>query len=290
MSFTCFGEILWDVFPDRRHLGGAPLNVAYYLNQLGNNTQLISAVGLDELGDEALKIIDASGLPTTSITRVADKETGQVIVSLDERGSAEYKFKPDAAWDYIDLPTTSLQQTVDHTLVFGSLAGRSKHNLNTLDTLIEHAQCRVFDLNLRPPFDDLNLIVELMQKAEIVKMNDDELALLCQHLHIDVTDLAAQLSAVLQCCAASSICVTQGSKGAVLIHNGKFYSHQGYPSQVIDTVGAGDAFLAGLISELAKSNHAERALSVACAIGSLVAAQAGAQSPINQHSMSKLIG
>jgi fructokinase len=120
-----------------------------------------------------------------------------------------------------------------------------------------------------------------MQKAELVKVNDDELALMCKHLGISASGLQEQLFAVLDSCRASSICVTRGAEGAALIHQNEFYSHPGYSSQVVDTVGAGDAFLAGLISELVNTNLPEAALSVACAIGSQVSAQAGAQSPIS---------
>ena len=289
MTFTCFGEILWDVFPDRRYLGGAPLNVAYYLNQLGHNSQLISAVGDDELGEEALNIISKSGLATDSITRIADKETGQVLVSLDESGCAKYEFRADAAWDYISLPVEQINYSEDHTLVFGSLACRGTPNQQTLDELINHYRFRVFDLNLRPPFDDLSLTYQLMQKAELIKMNDKELVLLCHHLGVTTPDLAGQLTAVLENCNAKSICVTRGAQGAVLNYQNKLYSHPAYPTSIKDTVGAGDAFLAGLISELAKSGDPNYALSVACAIGSLVAGQAGAQSPVSGQTLDQIV-
>ncbi|NND83124.1 MAG: carbohydrate kinase [Gammaproteobacteria bacterium] len=289
MAFTCFGEILWDIFPDRRHLGGAPLNVAYYLNQLGNDSLLISAIGEDKLGFEALEAISAAGIATDSIIRIPNKETGQVLVSLDQAGCASYEFKADAAWDYIEPPIGEIKPGENHTLVFGSLAGRSAHNLQTLNTLLSGYKHRVFDLNLRPPFDDLDLCLRLMRAAELVKVNDDELALLCEHLAISETDLPGQLRAVLDHCQSDSICVTRGSDGAALLHHNEFYSHAGYPVEVVDTVGAGDAFLAGLISELASSGDAARALTVACAVGSIVAGQAGAQSPISVQRIDELI-
>ena len=290
MTFTCFGEILWDIFPDRRHLGGAPLNVAYYLNQLGNDSLLISAVGEDKLGSEALEAISDSCIAIDSIIRIPNKETGQVLVSLDQAGCASYEFKADAAWDYIEPPTVEINPGERHTLVFGSLAGRSAHNLQTLDTLLSSYKNRVFDLNLRPPFDDLDLCLRLMREADLVKVNDDELSLLCEHLGIGETDLPGQLRAVLDRCEADSICVTRGSEGAAVLHHNEFYSHAGYPVKVADTVGSGDAFLAGLISELANSGDAERALTVACAVGSIVAGQAGAQSPISSQQLNELIG
>ena len=150
-KIACYGEILWDVFPDLKRLGGAPLNVALRLHSFGAEVTMISAVGKDALGDEALTAIEATNLDTSFIQKVANP-TGQVTVTLDVKGSASYDIEAGAAWDEIKATDDALKAVKEaDALVIGSLAFRESHNLQAIESLIEIASYTIFDLNLRAP-------------------------------------------------------------------------------------------------------------------------------------------
>lgn len=275
-TIACFGEILWDVFPDQKRLGGAPLNVALRLNAFGAEVAMISAIGKDALGDEALVEIDSFKLDTKHIQRNS-KPTGQVTVTLDKKGSASYTITENVAWDTIALTkeNTAAVEKAD-ALVIGSLAFRESGNLTTLETFISVSSFVVFDLNLRAPFYDLDGVVGIMEVANMIKLNDEELELVVLALGIEGDTLAEELKLLSAMTETPTICVTLGAEGAMLFHKGGIHEQVGFPSKVMDTVGAGDSFLATLIYGLLTNETPEDALEVACAVGSIVASKAGA--------------
>ena len=169
-DFYAFGEILWDCLPSGRHVGGAPFNVSAHLAQLGVSVSLISAVGRDSLGDEILQVARDKNVNVDFVTRVRiGLPTGTVIATLDEKGNATYELVQPAAWDEIRVTAKALDAVSKaRALTFGSLAGRSPYNLEQLDRLLAvKGPLKFFDVNLRPPFVDPALVIDLAKRADV---------------------------------------------------------------------------------------------------------------------------
>lgn len=279
----CFGEILWDFLPAGLFAGGAPFNVAYHLKQLGADARLVSAVGRDLLGDELLRRLRNWNLDTELVTRHSGLPTGYVRAELDASGSAHYDITASVAWDQIFMNEDVTRAAQDaQALVFGSLAQRSPFNRTVLNRLFavlpERDQAwRVFDVNLRAPHDDLELVRALAPRATLLKVNAEEAARLCGELHEapgHEERLARDLAGTTGC---PMICVTAGERGAGLLREGTWHWEPPQPVEVADTVGAGDSFLAALLIHLlgGKLSDAE-CLARACRTGEWVASQRGA--------------
>lgn len=290
LKTICFGEILWDKFPDGKALGGAPLNVALRLLSLGADSSIISRLGNDALAEETKKELDSYGINQSLIQTDNTLKTGIVDVKLDDSGSASYIIKKPVAWDEIALTEENKQQVATCDLfIFGSLACRSETSCNTLHELIDHAGTTVFDVNLRAPHYELDQVIELLTMAEVIKMNDDELKEICSYLKYDMNNLKDGLIFLSDFAGANTLCVTRGSEGAILLHNDNIYSCDGYPAKVIDTVGAGDSFLAGLLFQLFVNNNPQQALHFGCALGALVTGKKGANAIIPQEAIIEMI-
>lgn len=275
----CFGEILWDLLPEGQFPGGAPFNVAYHLHGQGLQPHLISAVGNDAHGRDLLARLGHWGVKTTGIGRVAKRPTGVVRALLGVSGNASYYIAPDVAWDYIKINGASIRAARKaRALVFGSLAQRSVSNRRALEQLLAllppEAE-RIFDVNLRPPHDDLALVRKLATQATLLKLNVDEAARLLQH-DGDEERLAHALAAATGCRA---ICLTAGARGAGFLTKGKWRWEPGRPVAVADTVGAGDAFLAGFLAGHLCGRPTKECLARACRLGEWVASQPGATPP-----------
>ncbi|MGE5943508.1 MAG: carbohydrate kinase family protein [Flavobacteriales bacterium] len=276
-KITCFGEVLWDIFPNHQKIGGAPLNVALRLHSFGNDVTMISCVGNDELGKKLLKYIEENGLNTEFIQLTNSFETGKVQVTVNDKGSASYTINFPSAWDHILLDTKSIDIVKSSdAFVFGSLVTRNDVSKNTLLELLNHANYKIFDLNLRPPHYTKEILIELMNKADFIKFNDDELYEASGYLGSKYRSLEQNIRFVSKKTNTNHICVTKGSHGAVLLYNDTFYYNSGYLIKVIDTVGAGDSFLASLIHGLLNNGNPQEAIDYACAVGALVAQHEGA--------------
>ncbi len=278
---ACFGEILWDCLPRGIFLGGAPLNVAYHLSRLGLAPLLVSAVGRDFLGDEALRRLAGWGLDTSRVARVRPA-TGTVRATLDADGVARYVFDPAPAWDHLPAPPApSARRAAPAAVVFGTLALREPANRRGLKTLLDAwpDALRVVDLNLRPPFARAAAISWALKRAHLLKLNDEELATLTRPRRVPATPggLAAAARHLARLHGIARICVTAGPRGAGLLWDGAWHWADARPVEVRDTVGAGDAFLAALLAALlARNEPPELALSAACRLGEYVATQDGA--------------
>jgi fructokinase len=278
---ACFGEILWDVLPDERFLGGAPLNVAIRLQSLGADTTIISAVGTDALGIQALEAIKRRNLATLGISKLKDYRTGTVKVSL-EKGIANYKIAQNVAWDHISINANILDRvSASDALVFGSLALREEATRGSLEKLIIRARYVVFDLNLRPPFYQLEELDHWVRQSDFLKFNEEELAVICAYYQVKAEGIEDKILDIAKISNAQTICVTLGAKGAVLYHDQQFHQHPGYPSKVADTIGAGDSFLACLLYELLTGNNPVKALDRACGMGAIVASKNGANCQVS---------
>lgn len=273
----CFGEVLWDALPGGLYLGGAPFNVAVHLHQLGEQTVFASRVGRDHLGEEIVRRMEHRGMRTDLVQIDSMLPTGFVRVALAPTVGPSYTILHPSAWDAVEL-TGTLHDVARNAraIVFGSLAQRDERTRSTLHGLVSDSQAnRVFDVNLRPPYDSREIVEASLRDATIVKLNAEELRQIGDWFRFPSGERVALRSLVDEF-GCETVCVTRGDRGASLLHNGEIVDHAGYRVDVADAVGAGDAFLAGLLSRLYSGASPMEALDFANALGAYVATQSGA--------------
>lgn len=272
----CFGEVLWDSFGANKKAGGAPMNVAMHLLQQQISVEMITRIGEDDLGDELLDYLESQNFPTQLLQRDPNLPTCLVTVELDEQHQAKYTIPQPVSWDNIQLEKIGVKEVFPFKMiVYGSLACRTPTSLNTLLQLLKNKAFKVFDVNLRPPHYTLNVIETLAQNADVVKMNEEELLLLSpqNEQHVSLKD---KMKAFSRRYHVKTVCVTLGGNGCIVLHHNQFYQHPGFKVDVVDTVGAGDSFLATFIAGLLNQLPMEEILINASAIGAFVAGSAGA--------------
>lgn len=285
----CFGEVLWDLLPTGKIAGGAPMNVAYHANNLGLSTTMVSRVGADALGKELLAFLNSKGVSTQCIQTDPVFPTGTVNVTLSAQGTPSYEIVKPVAWDHIaqkeDLHDMAMEADA---LVFGSLACRSERSRETLLGLLELATLRVFDVNLRQPFYNRALLEALLLKADIVKLNDEELSILVAWNGIGGEE-AHQMHFLKETFQIEMLVLTKGDKGAACLDATGYHTHPGFPVTVKDTIGSGDAFLAAFLSKLLAGADSPECLAYACALGALVATKQGGTPAIDPSEIEVLI-
>ncbi len=296
-NITCFGEVLWDKFPEHKKIGGAPLNVAVRLKSLGSQVAMISRIGDDTDGQKILAFIKKNGIQTDGIQ--VDKEllTGSVEVTLDATGSATYEILFPSAWDQIALsPAAQKIVAASEAFVFGSLIARNETSKKTLYALLKIARYKIFDVNLRAPHYNKEILVHLMKEADFIKFNDEEIFEISETVPAGrqvLTTKPPSLEEAIQLIAhqtnTKTICVTKGGDGAILFMDGNFYHNAGYKVKVADTVGAGDSFLASLINKLLNQENPQAAINYACAMGALVASRKGANPVISEEEIAEMM-
>ena len=290
-SIICFGEVLWDVLPAGKKLGGAPLNVSLRAQSFGNKAAMISSIGKDRIGEELAEMMKTHGGSLAHIQVNGEYATSEVLVELDKQGSASYEIRMPCAWDNISLLERDMEAVkTSDAFIYGSLVARSNVSRETLFALLDHAGYKVFDVNLRPPHYTPERIISLMKPADFVKFNDDELYEICSYLEFNDQSLEACIRFMSEQTGTDQICVTRGKDGAVLFHDKAFYYNKGYKVTVADTVGAGDSFLASIISQLLNGMNAQEAINFACAVGSIVASKNGANPEVSKAEVLIMLG
>lgn len=288
-NIVCFGEVLWDLLPTGKIAGGAPMNVAVHANQLGLDATMISAVGDDELGEGITSFLSSRGLSVSTIQK-NEYQTGIVEVTLDEKGSPSYEIIKPVAWDFIRL-TENEKKTVKEAdaLVFGSLALRNEVSKNTLFALQAEAKLKILDINLRKPFYTPELADELFKVADVVKVNDEELEMICAW-YGQTGDETTNAKFLKERYQLKGIIVTRGGNGAFFIgEDDEIAEHQGFKVTVNDTIGSGDSFLASFITKWLNGETPAEALKFACAVGAFVATQKGATPVISEQDILQLM-
>ncbi len=277
-SIICYGEALWDCLPEGLFFGGAPVNVARHLAQLAKNAVPVTCVGNDFLGEEARERMERSGLPLDLVHEHDSLRTGAVKVKLDSRGNADYEILEPVAWDRIpvDERVTARAETAD-AVVYGTLAQRGDFNRGQIRALLAlERPFKVYDVNLRPPYDDLELVAELARSADLLKLNEEELYRLLPRDR-QSTPLEPATRRLSDTTGVPRICVTRAEKGAVYLAEGEWFAAEGRQVGVRDTVGAGDGFLAVfLANSLGGSHPPQRVLENACRFGEFIATRDGA--------------
>lgn len=269
-TIACVGELLWDVLPDGRTLGGAPANVAYHLARLGHAATLVTRVGRDELGDTARADLAAHGLDVAGVQVDDELPTGAAHVMLDSKGHAEYRFVTPAAFDAIE----PLARTPD-VVVFGTLAQRDARSAATIRRLAAGASVAVYDVNLRPPHTSLETVAASLRFATVVKLSEEEAATLATALGTSAEHraFARHLS---ECYGSQLVCITRGAGGAGLWTGGQWHDAAGIATHTVDTVGAGDAFVAALLAGWLEACAPAEILDRANRLGAYVATRHGA--------------
>lgn len=275
MNTICFGEILWDILPHEKVPGGAPMNVCYHLNRMGQDTAIISKTGDDADGEALISFLTSHGIDTSLIQTDMIYPTGTVLAKQTGNEMA-YDIVQPVAWDFIDCSKTLLNKVSNADyFICGSLAARGEHTAHTLFQLLKMARNKIVDINLRPPHYDQIIIEKLFTAADILKLNDHELALITSW-YSNETGFEKQVLLLSEKFSIPTIIITKGEAGASLLFESRFYQHAGYKVNVSDTIGSGDAFLAGFMSKQIAGSPPEEALAFACRIGAFVASQKGA--------------
>ncbi|MBU0695767.1 MAG: carbohydrate kinase, partial [Bacteroidetes bacterium] len=242
----------------------------------------ISAVGNDENGKELIEYLEKQDFTTQFIQQSA-LPTSTVTVELDDKKQATYTINKPVAWDDIELTDDLIRLVKDaDVFVYCSLTCRSEKSRKTIYELLEHANLKIFDINLRAPHYEIETLKHLLAKADILKINEDELDYLKMVISLpdEENEMLKMLSKRFQ---LKLICLTLGDKGAKVFYNNEFYSHPGYPVKVVDTVGAGDSFLATFIAGYLQNLDFPTILDRACKVGAFVASQAGANPDYLDH-------
>ena len=291
LKAAAYGEVLWDVFPDKKKIGGAPLNVALRMKTLGCDVAMISCVGKDKDGEAIIDHVKQLGLDTAAIMESKEFPTGLVEVTLNETGSASYVINYPSAWDKIILNDSAKKVVEDaDVLIYGSLVCRDEVSRKSLEELLQTNAYKVFDVNLRKPHYTYEILEKLMLSADFIKFNDEEIIEIASALQSPFTSIEENVHFIAEKTNTKAICVTRGKNGALLFWKGELYENEGYPVKVADTVGAGDSFLASLITYLLTNKEPQLAIDFACAVGALVAEAPGANPEISLSRIENMIG
>ncbi|WP_319481415.1 carbohydrate kinase [uncultured Draconibacterium sp.] len=276
-EILCIGEVLWDRLPSGAKPGGAPMNVALHLNAIGMDATIASSIGNDDEGNKLKDFLNSSGLDTSYIQTEDFLPTSEVLVQLDENNNATYEICEPVAWDNIRL-TNELMDKAKRSglLIYGTLASRNPISRESIMFLLDYSGVKLIDVNFRKPYDSQKVVEGLLMKADIVKMNDDELVVFANWYNKHKYDEKSLIKWFASQYNIKMVCITKGEDGAILYCEGEFYEHPGFKVDAVDTVGAGDAFLAGLISSLINDKTPDEALAFACATGAFVATKTGA--------------
>lgn len=272
----CFGEILWDNLPSGRLAGGAPMNVAYHLRKLGVDASLISRVGDDEAGKTLIDFISSIGIPSENIQIDLEQSTSEVIASLKENNEMVYTITYPTAWDYITWQNDFERRLADaDVFIFGSLSARNEVSKTTLLQLLDHAKFKVFDVNLRTPYYDKNTIGTFLSKADVVKLNENEIVMLGNWFTAggDEQNVVAALMEQFQ---LAEILITKGADGGTYYSQNQKIDYLAEKVTVVDTVGSGDSFLAAFLSQKLAGEKIVDCLNFAAKVAGFVTSQKGA--------------
>lgn len=276
-NIACLGEILWDILPDRELPGGAPMNVAYHLQKLSQQVAMVSATGTDDHGRRLLQLMQNMQLSNAYVQTNTTYATGKVNAWMDAHNDMQYDILYPVAWDHIawnDSLESLLSGDDLQYIVFGSLMARHEVSRNTLRKALQSPAIKVLDINLRAPWYSQETLEWLMSACQLLKLNVAELELISAwygswSTHED------QVQALSSRFNIPTVVVTLGSKGCMGYIDGAFYYQEGQPVKVADTIGSGDAFLAGFLVSRLQQRSPAWSLAYANALGALVASRHG---------------
>jgi len=278
------GELLWDLFPKGKQLGGAPANFAYITALLGDSGIVASRVGDDRLGQEALWHLKSSGLDVSRIQRDPSHPTGTVKVEVDSRGQPEYQITENVAWDFMEFSEDwiSLARSA-HAVCFGSLAQRnavSRSAIRAFLSALPSFAIGIFDVNLRQSYFSAEVLRDSARRAKVLKLNHEEFPrfldlLQCPLKNSERSDITGGRWLCREF-GSRLVCITRGAKGSLLVTAESHHEHPGFSVKIADTVGAGDAFTAALVHHALRGSSLATMNAAANRMGAWVASQEGA--------------
>ncbi len=274
------GEVLWDIYHDQRHLGGAPANVMMNTHQLGLQSMLVSRVGDDGMGKELLRALAHRGLNTDYVQIDRKKGTGTVLVSLDIKGVPSFRCSHDVAFDYLafNAKAKELAPTVD-AIVFGTLAQRSKTARETILSFLHAAPqaLKVFDVNARASEANLQMLMPVaLELADVVKLSGEEVGLLARILRREGDTTAHFVDFLMKQFQVRLVAITYGENGCELFDGQASCRLPAMPVQLVDTTGAGDAFTAGMVYQLLRHASLRETAEFANLLAGFLCTQGGA--------------
>ena len=275
---TGIGEVLWDIFPDRKIPGGAPANFAWHVSQLGLKATAVSAVGADAWGDELVQAFIGKGID--AVLQRTDFPTGTVEVTLDAEGIPRYEIKRNVAWDHIAF-TEELERLAVHTrlVAFGTLAQRNPESRHTVLRFLDGMPAdalRVLDINLRQEFYTSDIVKESLTHCDMLKINEEELVCVSQMLGCRQLDLEKVSREILGGYGLRVLILTCGTDGSYVFTPDRTSFLDTPKVEVVDTVGAGDAFTAAFCAALLKNRSVQEAHRLAVDVAAYVCTQPGA--------------
>lgn len=279
------GEILWDLLPSGRQLGGAPANFAYCSHLLGDRGIIASRIGSDPLGEDIRESLAKAGILDQFLQSDDSQPTGTVLVQVDAAGQPKFQITQPAAWDFLDWTEDwqGLAKSAD-ALCFGSLAQRSAKSRKTILDFLTATRpdaLRIFDVNLRQAFFSAEVVRESLQRANAMKLNHEEVPRVRELLAMNDAGDGSFCRNLMDRFELKLICITRGANGSLLCDRRDTHEHPGYRVKVKDTIGAGDAFTAALVHEYLRERPLPEVNETANRMGAWVASHSGAmpQSP-----------
>ncbi len=289
-DLVCFGELLWDMLPNGKVVGGAPFNIVNRADSLGLDAYIITSIGQDALGDELVAIVANKVNHTQFIQRHASLETSKVEITLSAKGEPNYNIVRPVAWDDIQLDQDVINLvTSSKAFAYSSLALRDERSRDTLFSLLPYASNKICDINLRTGNYEKSTIMQMVESADTLRMNETELEMLVNWLGYSTRSQKDQIIAIQKHYNYNEVIATLGSEGAICYDGDSFFNQSVFTVIIKDTVGAGDGFLAAYITRKLKGDIIEDALRYACAIGSITASKSGGTPDISEEEIQQLL-
>ncbi|HEY0547061.1 MAG TPA: carbohydrate kinase [Pyrinomonadaceae bacterium] len=288
------GELIWDMLPGGKQLGGAPTNFAYISRLLGHPSIVASRVGADALGREARERLRRMGLNTDYLQLDESHPTGTVGVRVDERGEAHFQMNECSAWDFLEW-TGEWEELALRTdaVCFGTLGQRERRAREIIIRFLERTRpdaLRIFDVNLRHTFFTTEMLQRSLELATMVKLNQEELNTVACMLQLGELDEEALSRQLIERFSIALVAITRGENGSVLITKEDATAHPGFRVKVVDTIGAGDAFTAALAHFYLRGAGLETISEAANRMGSWVATQTGATPELSLKNLEEIFG
>jgi len=287
------GEVLWDLLPSGKVLGGAPANFAYMTNVLGDQGIVASRVGTDELGREAYRVMQELGLNTSYVQRDDLHATGTAEVSIDAAGQPDFTIKESVSWDFLEWTAAWEELSARADVVcFGSLGQRSSKSAATIDCFLRNTPekaLRICDVNLRQSFYDKDVLQRSFRHSHVVKLSDQELLQVSCVLQSGIGTEETLAKRLLNEYELRLVCITRGARGSLLVSRDRAVEHAGFRVTVADAVGAGDAFTACLAGHYFRGHALEEISESANRFASWVATQRGATPAISSGQLQDIL-
>ena len=276
IDLVCFGELLWDNLPTGKVAGGAPFNIVNRATALGMSAEVITSVGSDTLGKELIKLVSSKGNSTKFIQQHKTLQTSVVNIEVGPNGEPHYDIVHPVAWDDVTLDESVVSLVKNaSSFVYSSLGLRDERSREVLFQLLEHAQLKICDINLRDGHFTQKTILRMIEKADILRANESELEMISSWLNLTHLNRREQMQSLTERYNYKMVITTLGGEGAVCYKDDEFHVQPVFKVNVKDTVGAGDAFLASFIYSYLGLQPIDKCLKFACAVGSITASKNG---------------